>query len=168
MISVALDTNLLLLLVVGYADPRNVERYKRTSMYRATDFALLVDTIRNADRIVATPNALTEVSNLTKKGLAEPLSTAVRLSLKRVINEVHESYRASRLACQEPEFDRRGLCDTAWLGVIDSDTILVTDDGPLYRAALNRGMEALSLSHLREEGRLVRRVSRKKRRRRRE
>ena len=161
MISVALDTNLLLLLVVGRVAPQLVARHKRLRTYLPTDFLLLVDTLRQADSVVTTPNALTEVSNLAGYGMTEPLRSEIYLSLRQVIDELAESYRISRLAAREPEFTRLGLCDAVWLGAIDRETILVTDDLPLYRAALDRGIAAFNFAQLREERRSSRRRSRK-------
>jgi hypothetical protein len=151
MIAVALDTNLLLLLIVGRVSPRLVGRHKRLQAYLPRDFELLVKAIRQADKLIATPNALSEVSNLAGYGVHEPLRTAVYESLRQVIDDVTETYRNSRVVAHERDFIKLGLTDCAWLVSLDNDTDLMTDDQNLYQAALHRGLNVTNFTHLRKE-----------------
>ena len=155
MIAVALDSNLLLLLIVGRVSPRLVGRHKRLKSYRMGDFRLLAETIGQADGLIAIPNALTEVSNLAGYGLAGPVRDEVSRSLREVVRELDEIYRPSLQAVTEPEFDWLGLCDSAWLGAIGADTVLLTGDTPLYRAAISRGLSAMNFNALRQERGLI-------------
>ena len=66
------DTNLLLVLVVGLLDPEQVEKFKRTRSYTREDYSLLSDFVSGYDGLLTTPNVLTEVSNLAGY-LSEPL-----------------------------------------------------------------------------------------------
>lgn len=61
---VLMDTNLLLLYLVGAFDPEEVPRFKRTSQFTPADFALLVRFLELFQRIVTTPHVLTEAGNL--------------------------------------------------------------------------------------------------------
>ena len=150
MIAVALDTNLLLLLVVGRVSPRLVGRHKRLQSYLPRDFELLVESLRQADVLVTTPNTLTEVSNLAGYGVHDPLRTEIYVSLRQVVGEVTETYQDSRVIAQDREFTRLGLADCAWFLVLNDETELMTDDQNLYQVALYRGHNVTNFSHLRK------------------
>ena len=73
MATVAVDTNLLLLLIVGSTRKDFICRHKRLKSYTERDFELIAQTLRNVDVIISTPNVMTEVSNLLVQGVLEPL-----------------------------------------------------------------------------------------------
>ncbi len=58
------DTNALILMLVGLMDMSLVSTHKRTSIYESIDFENLVFLIRDFEKIVTTPNVLSEVDNL--------------------------------------------------------------------------------------------------------
>ncbi len=149
--TVALDTNLMLLAVVGRADPNFVAKHKRLRDFLRGDFELLVDILQAANRIVSTPNSLTEASNISSFGVAEPMRTRISVSLRLIIEQLDEIFQPSRDAANEPEYARLGLADTAWLGALRNDVTLVTIDGDLHRAAISRGFQAVHFAHLRAE-----------------
>jgi predicted nucleic acid-binding protein len=149
---VALDAQLLLLLLVGLVERDYVQRHKRLNRYDANAFDLLVNNIGGARGLFVTPNALTEVSNLLDYGVDEPLRSKLWRSFAGFIkSSVVEEYRSSLLVVQEQEFLRLGLADCAWLGSIDSSTVLLTDDLQLYNAAKSRGITTYYFTHLRIE-----------------
>lgn len=59
-----LDTNLIVLLVVGLADEQAVPKHKRTRAYSINDFRLLLKIISTYQEVRVIPNALSEASNL--------------------------------------------------------------------------------------------------------
>ena len=69
---VLLDTNILLLYFVGAFNPEEIPRFKRTKMFTVEDHDTLVGILGYFEKIVTTPNILTEVSNLSGQ-LAEHL-----------------------------------------------------------------------------------------------
>ncbi len=150
MTTVALDTNLLMLLVVGRASPAFITRHKRLTQYSHHDFNLLVEALERADAIMTTPNTLTEVSNLAGFGVIDPLRSQIYGVLRNFTELLSEHYRPSRLAAAEPEYDRLGIADAAWLGVLDEETVLLTDDMQLYLATARRGLNVINFDHLRE------------------
>ena len=62
MTAIALDTNLLLLLVVGSAVGDVVG--KRLKSYTREDWVILQKYLEQSDQLIATPNVWTEVSNI--------------------------------------------------------------------------------------------------------
>ena len=67
---IILDTNLLLLLVVGLTDPALIGKHKRTRSFEVTDYDLLVNVLSGYNEIVVTPHILTETSNLLSQTAA--------------------------------------------------------------------------------------------------
>jgi hypothetical protein len=148
MTNIAVDANLLLLLVIGTASTELIGKHKRLREYGIDDYRLLIDAIGRKS-IAATPNVLTEVSNLAVYGLKEPLRSNVLGILGLLIENMPEQYRPSREVARQPEFRRLGLADAAWLCVLAPRDRFVTADLQLYLAALERGIDALNFNHLR-------------------
>lgn len=147
---IALDTNLLVLLVVGIVAPNMIVRHKRLGGYSAADFKLLRETIARAKSLVVTPNALTEASNVVTYGLSDPLRSQIATSLASIVARADERFESSRLVVLDADYGRLGIADCAWLRCLDRETPLLTDDVQLYLAALSRGFEAYNFNHLRE------------------
>ncbi|MFN3326862.1 MAG: hypothetical protein ACK5AZ_25495 [Bryobacteraceae bacterium] len=62
---VLVDTNLLVLLVVGSVDRERVSRFKRTSDYSSADWDLLTGILEQISQRYTVPHVLAEVSALT-------------------------------------------------------------------------------------------------------
>src|SRR5882672_2097419 len=59
-----IDSNLLLLYILGNTNKQRIPEFKRTQMYTIQDFELLQLLVERFSRVVTTPNVLTEISNL--------------------------------------------------------------------------------------------------------
>jgi hypothetical protein len=145
---VILDTNLLILLVVGLASPDYVARHKRLSDYTTNDFDLLTSILSRVARIVVTPNILTETSNLAVQ-IPEPARSHIAATFGILVNAVNERYMPSRRAVGRPDFARFGLSDAVILEMVEEDATLLTADQGLYLAALNSGLPAENFIYLR-------------------
>src|SRR3954447_22368769 len=62
--SLLIDTNVLVLLVVGTWDRSAIRAHRRTRQFAPADFDLLEFQMRRYARVLTTPGVLTEVSNL--------------------------------------------------------------------------------------------------------
>jgi len=142
-----IDTNLLLVLVVGSHDCDQVERFRRTRAYTAGDFDLRAQFVSGFD-LVVTPNVLTEVSNLAGQ-LAEPLRSRVLSSIGRLAMEIRERYFPSSEAAREPEFSRFGLTDVSVLLTAREKVAVLTDDLPLYLRLSALDLYVVNFNHLR-------------------
>ena len=151
---IAVDTNVLLLLLIGSVDPAYIARHKRLGTYRARDHSLLLEQLVGAE-IVVTPTALAEVSNLATYGVQDPLRTRVMDRLRQFIQATAEHYRPSRDLVGATEFGRLGLPDCSWLDALDTNTVLLTDDLGLYNAALARKLSAMNFAHIRRSRGLI-------------
>lgn len=149
MAAVVLDSELLLLLVVGSASRRYIRVHKKLKSYTESDYDLLLRLVGSVPAAFVTPNTLTETSNLAGY-VAEPARSQIYTKLRDVIGSIEERYRASRDASAAQEFLRLGLTDSALLELGGDETVLVTADLGLYLAAASRGQKVINFNHERE------------------
>ena len=145
----AIDTNLLVLLIVRTASPAFIARHKRTQTFTSEDFQLLQILIGRADACVFTPHVLAKASNLIRQ-FANPGLQQILEIVRRVIEGGREVRARSAVAVRRPEFRYLGLTDAALLTIDDDDVTLLTDDFDLYRASLSAGRKPINFSHERE------------------
>lgn len=150
-IAVAVDSNLLLLLVVGMTSRDYVGKHKRLKEFTVDDFDLLKEQLSVATRIVITPNTLTETSNLIDH-ISDPARTRIYETLRSLVKSpgAKETYVASVRAVENPELSRLGLADCVLLDACSAGTPLMTVDLRLFLAAIGRGFKALNFNHLRD------------------
>src|SRR5208282_1395268 len=149
---IALDSGVIVLLIVGLTNPNLIERHKRLQGYTINDFKLLLSIIENYDEAVVIPNALTEAGNFLKH-IAEPARSHIFVRFHAFIQNIREIYIESRTASARPEFVRIGLTDSAELELARSNIFILVTGGPLYRAALDAGYRAANFRELTEFGR---------------
>lgn len=148
MASVVLDSNLLLLLVVGLADRTYIGKHRRLQSYSERDFDLLRQLIAPMSTIIVTPNILTEVSNFAKQ-IAEPARTRIATAFTVLLDELSEQYVSSKQAAAQAEFSRLWLTDSGILNQMTDENVLLTADLSLYLAAEQRGYKAINFTYQR-------------------
>jgi hypothetical protein len=152
---IALDANVIMLLVVGLTDKRWIEAHKRIS-YTVKDFETLVAIISKYDEIVVIPNALSEAANLLEY-INEPARSQIFVRFRDFIENTREIYIGSTLAAARTEFVRLGVTDSALLELARENVFILSADGPLYRAALAAGYKAGHFYEVTEAGQLAQR-----------
>lgn len=101
------------------------------------------ETLRSFAKIYTTPNVLTEVSNLGKKGGVDFFS-----QLKSVIEVLDERSCSSSTAAQGAYFDKLGLTDSALLK-LGPEFLIVTADFTLHSILRANKVNAVNFNHLR-------------------
>ena len=145
-----IDANLLVLLVVGSVGRHLIAKHRRLREYTAEDYDVLVDLLSPVERILVTPNTLTETSNLLGQH-RDPERSRFFAMLRALIHETEEVVVASIDASGNGAFTRLGLTEAALLEVVTQDTPLVTVDLDLYLAVLEKGPDAVvNFTHLRD------------------
>ena len=144
-----MDTNLLLLLIVGSASRDYISKHKRLKAYSEKDFDILMKIISIVPNVFVTPNILTETSNLAGQ-ISEPARTKIFNFFRDYIPSADEHYCESRRAINREEFIRLGLTDAVILHEMTDVFILLTDDFDLYCAAIKEGYQAQNFNHLRD------------------
>ena len=149
MAAILLDTELLLLLLAGLTAPATIARHKRMDRkYTTQDFDLLAAFLRGYDRVVITPGVLAETSNWVKC-IKEPDRSLLYATFRDSIVAFREHYRSATDIVAHGNFIRLGFTDTSLL-LAAKKMALLTDDFPLYEAAMRQRSRAFSFSHLRE------------------
>jgi len=149
MATLLIDSELLVLLIVGSASRAYISKHRRLRAYTEADFDLLQELISRYSDLVVTPNTLTEASNLLAY-VGEPIKSRIFNVFGKFIGVVGERYLQSKELVEQEAFIRLGLTDAAFLAVGESGCVLVTSDLRLYLAASAKGQEAHNFNHLRE------------------
>lgn len=143
------DTNLLVLFLVGKASPRFISKHKRTRAYTIRDFRLLIELTADASGLSTTAHVLTETSNLVRQfGL--PGHKTILDAFRDFTASATERHVPGIDAAGRTEFLRLGLADAAILQAMEPGTRLLTDDLDLYLAAITAGHDAVNFSHERQ------------------
>lgn len=146
---IILDSNLLVLLIVGLTDTNLIPKHKRTKSYEKEDFELLASILSNYDQVVVTPHILTETSNLVSQ-IGEPVMSLLRKTLLNLLEVQKEEYQPSIDIGKHTSFLRLGLTDCAILSIIKSELPLLTVDLDLYLMAAKKNKNTVNFNHLRE------------------
>ncbi len=149
---VLVDTNLLLLLLVGSIDPKHLARFKPTAnrAFTPSDYELLCWMIGQFPKIFTTPHVLTEVSNFSKqeKGKIGKLLVNEIISLSR---RAHEFYEESRKLVVKDGFREFGLTDTAISNLPSNRFLVLTVDFPLSGWLEKRGIDVVNFNRFRPQ-----------------
>jgi predicted nucleic acid-binding protein len=142
------DSNLLVLYVVGTVNRNRIENFKRTCQYRSRDYDLLLRTLGNFETIYTLAHVMAEVSNLTDLAGQERL--LARRILKQTVDVFDEEILASRKAANHPAFERLGLTDAAIAcAALELNCAVLTDDLDLYLHVSATSLTVYNFTHLR-------------------
>lgn len=141
------DTNLLVLYLVGKVNKRRIPHFKRTQNYTIEDFDLLERLISWFGGIVTTPHVLSQTSDLAVP--ADKELKAIRARFRSVIEDMTEQFDEGRVLVTDASFDRLGLADAAIAAVCQSGRLVLTDDLDLQVTLASRGADALNFNHIR-------------------
>jgi rRNA-processing protein FCF1 len=145
-----LDTNLLVLWLVGKVNPRMISEYKRTRAYDERAFRLLIRVLAAAREIATTPHVLAETSNLIDLG--GKLQNKASHEFASLVRLTREVFVPGNDAVGHTTFDRLGLTDAAiHLAAKGEQATVLTDDLDLYLSLEKNHIKALNFSHLRAQ-----------------
>ena len=154
---VLLDTNLLLLLLIGSINRRLLTTNKRVGRYSENEFLLLNRHLSDAASLLTTQHINSQTSDLGA-GSLHGIYRTMFLRLLRNIH-VHDVGAISTIKADEMTqpilsfdtdiLDELGVADAGLINAaIESKGILFTDDLPLYLRAQRHGIDAVNFSHL--------------------
>ena len=146
-----IDTNILLLYVVGLCDPTLITDFKRTDNYSPEDFELLDLLLKEFGNspIVTTPNILTEVSDLAD-GVPRRARDEVARIFAAIVRPMNERYTPSRDVSADPAFAKIGLADTGIMLTAKGQYLVLTDDYHMAGILQSAGVDVINFNHLRE------------------
>jgi hypothetical protein len=144
-----IDSNLLLLLLIGTIDESFIKTFKRTQKYQIEDFYALAELLSKFSMLCTTPNILTEVSNLANALKSERKSLFFNLLSDR-IKKLDEQYLPSENIAGSSEFIKFGLTDSVLIKLSIRGILLITDDFPLAQYADSAGADVINFNHIRQ------------------
>ena len=145
------DTNLLILYLVGEFDARQISRFRRTKQFVAADYWIIKAFFDTFPVKVTTPNILTEVSNLSGD-LPDGLRARFLESLRGSFQLLSEEYLPSQAGTALPIFPRFGLTDAITAEIANQRYLVITDDFPLSNYLTSLNSDVINFNHLRSLG----------------
>lgn len=132
-----LDTNILLLYLVGQQNADDIKNHKRINIYTDYEYHILIDLIQDAKptRILITSYVLSELSNLLPidNGRNNNLSPYYNTAYQH-LNTMHESHYPMKniLANDRTILPLLGFADTSIYNIAKRGCAIITDDNKLY------------------------------------
>jgi rRNA-processing protein FCF1 len=149
---VLVDTNLLVLLLVGEVNPARISNFKRTRDFTEEDFRMLQSLVLwFGPPLFTTPHILSQVSDLTDLQ-GQELTRVRRLFKTTATERVEEKYDAAKDLVQHPLFERFGLGDVSIAAVCERKIVVLTADVQLQDALGSSGVDAINFNHVRMLG----------------
>ena len=145
---VIIDTNLLLMYLVGTYDPHRITKFKRTITFVVEDFYTLLEFFNYFDKIVTTPNILTEVNSLAGQ-LPNDIKALFSLNFAAQLDSLDEHYKKSITLTQSPHFSKFGLTDSGIVDLAQGRYLVLTDDLRLFGYLQNVGIDAINFNQIR-------------------
>jgi hypothetical protein len=145
---ILIDANLLLMLLVGSVKPDMIPNFKRTRVYAKEDYDTLRKLIDFFNKVVTTPNILTEVSNLSNS-LEGKYKSQFYEAFSDKISILEERHIESRKAASFKEFDRFGLTDSIIFHISRGNYLLLTDDFRLSQYIQSLKGDVINFNHIR-------------------
>lgn len=147
--TVLLDTNLLVLSVVGSTDISRVGSIGGTEQFDAPAFELLKDLLGRFRYAVTTPHVLAETSNLVCRGAHSELANELRSRLRTVSVFLDERFVYARKLSKDALAWRFGLADTAIIEAAKKGCCVLSVDLDLCGELSRRGLSVINFNHLR-------------------
>jgi rRNA-processing protein FCF1 len=150
--SLLIDTNLLLLLLIGSFNPSLIRKNKITANqdFDEDDFTQLRNFAGNFQKLVTTPHILTEVSNHAEKIKgADHLKFLQQFISLIESDKTEEHSESSKLLAKTEAFVKFGLTDTAIAHLMNKNFFFLTVDFPLAGNLRKRGVNVINFNNVR-------------------
>jgi len=143
-----IDANLLLVYFVGMFDPEWIPKFKRTNTFTVEDFYLLAGLFKFFNKVVTTPNILTEVNGFSNQ-LPRNLKPFYYSEFATQVMNLEEHYIESASVTVLPHFNRFGLTDTGIVELVRENYLVLTDDLELMGYLQNVNIDVINFNNIR-------------------
>jgi predicted nucleic acid-binding protein len=149
-----IDTNALIVLILGLINPDIVNKHERTSIYTREDFENLLTIIENLETLVVLPNVWTELDHLIHKGALREIKGSYKenyvIGLIQLLKITSEKYIESiKIESNLSSFYDLGLTDTLLLEFAKNCEMLITADSVLSDYAKAFGIQFYDIIEVR-------------------
>ena len=146
--SVLIDTNLLVLLVVGSTHKKLICVHKRTNTFLPRDYDELVSLLSEHRELWITSHCLAETSNLLKQ-TDEDKAQVLLHNLSVYCNNACESHVPKEMIFGYENYVKLGVTDTGFIESSLKVSRSITVDFNLYIELSNLGREVINFNHVR-------------------
>lgn len=148
---ILVDTNILLLYVVGAVNQDRIVQFKRTRQFTSEDYRTLCKILVQFPKRMTTPNIVTEVNSLVNQ-LGEPERTRCLSAYGHLLSKFDETYIPSKTVVTNDGFVKFGLTDCGILEIAQDQYLVLTDDFRLSAHLQNQNVDTINFNHLRPYG----------------
>ena len=146
---IIVDTNLLILFLVGKYDIDYISKFKITYKYSIEDFEILRDFVVKFKKIIITPHILAELSNLSMKITENRLKEYFKYFIE-ILKKSDEINIDKNSILLSKYVDKIGITDVGIMLASENDDFLfITDDIKLAYISLSKGLSVLHFSQIR-------------------
>ncbi|MEJ2881525.1 hypothetical protein [Pedobacter sp. GR22-6] len=148
---VLVDTNALVVIVLGMMDPSIINTHKTTSIYEIEDYETIMSLIDyDLNKILVLPSTLTELDNLLNSfnGRYREL---YNLTFRKILTETTEKTLSSRTVENSFYLPLLGLTDSLILHLAPEFDALITSDSLLSDYANSLGINVFDMVKARNE-----------------
>ncbi|MEH1950509.1 MAG: PIN domain-containing protein [Nostoc sp.] len=148
---VLIDTNILLLFLVGSVNQERITKFNRTQKFIPEDYELLLEFIARFQKLVTTPDILTEVNSLVNQ-LGEPERSQCFEIFAQFVKNVallDEYYVNSLDAVNTEKFVKFGLTDSGILTLSKGKYLVLTDDFKLASYLQSVEVDVINFNNIR-------------------
>lgn len=141
---ILIDSNSLVVLIVGLMDKKLISTHKRTSIYSEEDFEKLLRVIQSFDRLLILPNTWTEVDNLLNNFSGNYKWPYIQ-NMRQMGNIATEKYLKTQLGIRSDYFIELGLTDSLILELGKQCEFLITSDSALSDFAIANNIKVYDM-----------------------
>ena len=148
---ILIDTNILLLWFVGSVNRQRISKFNRTEKFVPEDYDSLLQILSYFNKIVTTPNILTEVNSLANQ-LGEPERSQCLSVFAQGVARLNESYLESQEVVKTESFTKFGLTDCSIINIAKNKYLVLTDDFKLANYLQKIEIDTINFNNIRVYG----------------
>ncbi len=147
---IIIDSNSLVVLIIGLIDENLISKHKRTSIYTKDDFYKLLNSIGDFKNLLVLPNIWTEVDNLLNNFQGNQKRDYI-FKIREIISNSTEKYLETKFGLESQYFERLGLTDSLILELSKDCKFIITSDSKLSDYASANGILVYDMIQRRNE-----------------
>lgn len=145
---ILIDTNIFLLYLVGLVNRERIAKFKRTRQFIPEDYDLLLYIIDGFQKVITTPNIMTEVNSLANQ-LGNPERSQCLNTFALLTSKISEEYIDSISVAKHESFAQFGLTDCGIMYLTKNKYLVLTDDLKLSLYLNAQGIDTINFNNLR-------------------
>jgi hypothetical protein len=144
-----LDTNVLLLFIVGTVDRERIGQVGATEQFDQDAYDLLAKIVQRFKVAVTTPHVMAETSNLLCRGADGVLADALLVRLKEMTIVLNERFVTVKKLARASIAWPLGVADTGIVEAAEKGCVVLSVDAGLCGELNRRGLAVQNFNHLR-------------------